>query len=233
MIVHTDARDRVSEWPYNNNNVTYQPIFIEPEPLADLVVSDVVAPAQVVAGSTIPVRYTVTNLGSGATHGDTWAENVWLTRDKNRPHPGQGDFLLQTITHVGALDRFAGYETETTVRIPREIESGTWYITPWADPLDVIPEDTLASNTNPDDPNNIDNNNYKARAIDVIGSLPDLVVTEVVAPVSASGGDTITISWTVENLGLADADPGGMARPNLSQQSPRREGERCRDVAVG
>ena len=209
VLAVTDASDRVSEWPNNNNNLTYQSIYIEPEPLADLVVSDVVAPSQVVAGSTIPIRYTVTNLGSGATHGDKWAESVWLTRDKNRPHPGQGDFFLKTLTHDGSLDRFAGYETETTVKIPRELESGTWYITPWVDPFDVIPEDTLAANTNPDDPNNFDNNNYKARAIDVLGSQPDLVVSSVIAPATAAGGDTITVTWTVDNLGLADADPGG------------------------
>ena len=33
---------------------------------------------------------------------------------------------------------------------------------PWTDPYDVVLEDTLAVNVNPDDPNQIDNNNYKA-----------------------------------------------------------------------
>ncbi|WP_372898838.1 CARDB domain-containing protein, partial [Stieleria sp.] len=203
VIVQTDATDNIAEWPNNQNNISYQSIFIEPEPLADLVVSDVIAPNQVVAGAEIPVRYTVTNRGSGATHGDTWTENVWLTRDKNRPHPGQGDLLLQTTTHTGSLDRLAGYETSITIRIPRQLESGTWYVTPWVDPLDVVPEDTLASNHNPDDPDNIDNNNYKARAIQVLGAQPDLVVSEINAPAVATGGDSVTISWTVDNRGLA------------------------------
>ncbi|MEO1527560.1 MAG: CARDB domain-containing protein, partial [Planctomycetota bacterium] len=233
VIAYADAADRISEWPNNNNNITYQSIFIEPEPLADLVVSDVVAPTQVIAGAQIPVRYTVTNLGSGATHGDSWTENIWLTRDKNRPHPGQGDILLQTLTHDGALDRFAGYETETTVRIPREIESGTWYVTPWVDPFDVIPEDTLASNTNPDDPNNVDNNNYKARAIDVLGQQPDLIVSQVIGPATAEGGDFISVTWTVENIGLADADPGGWLDRIYLSDNPDPKADGAKTLLLG
>ncbi|MEL6104395.1 MAG: CARDB domain-containing protein, partial [Planctomycetota bacterium] len=226
VIVQTDAEDRVEEWPRNDNNITFQSLFIEPEPLADLVVSNVVSPTQVVAGAEVPVRYTVTNLGNGATHGDTWAENVWLTRDRNRPHPGQGDILLETITHTGSLGRLAGYETATSVRIPVNLESGNWFITPWVDPLDVIPEDTLASNENPDDPGNFDNNNYKARAVDVVGAQPDLIVSSLDAPATAVGGDTVTITWTVENIGFADAQPGGwLDRVYLSDHpDPNAEG---------
>ncbi|MEM9827396.1 MAG: CARDB domain-containing protein, partial [Planctomycetota bacterium] len=208
VIVQTDSTDRIEEWPTNENNVTYQSIFVEPEPLADLVVSDVIAPTQVIAGAEVPLRYTVTNLGSGATHGDTWGENVWLTRDKNRPHPGKGDILLESFTHSGALDRNAGYETNLTIQIPSTIPSGIWYVTPWVDPLDTIPEDTLAANVNDDDPNQADNNNYKAREIQVLGAQPDLVVSDIIAPVQAVGGDQISITWTVENIGFADAEPG-------------------------
>ncbi len=233
VIVLTDATDRVDEWPNNTNNLRYRSIFVEPRPLADLVVSDVVAPSQAVNGAEIPVRYTVTNLGSGPTNGDTWAENVWLTRDKNRPHPGQGDILLRTLTHTGALARNAGYETSTTIKLPREIESGTWYVTPWVDPLDVILEDTLASNTNPDDPTNIDNNNYKARQILVIGSQPDLVVSQVVAPPIAKGGDSITVSWTVENRGLIGAEPGGWMDRIYLSDNPNPKAKDAKTMLLG
>ena len=60
-------------------------------PFADLVVHDVKAPAQAFEGNTVEVRYTVTNRGSGATDTAAWTEQIWLTCDKNRPHPGQGD----------------------------------------------------------------------------------------------------------------------------------------------
>jgi len=34
-----------------------------------------------------------------------------------------------------------------------------------------------------------------------------------VAPASAVGGTTYTVTWTVQNRGTAAADPGGLGRP--------------------
>ena len=42
-----------------------------------------------------------------------------------------------------------------------------------------------------------------------IGALPDLVVTDIQAPLNAEGGTEIRVTWTVENLGNGDALPGG------------------------
>ena len=101
VLVATDVDHDVDEWPGETNNLVIQPIYVDPVPFADLVVSDVVAPVQAVGGAEIEVRYTVTNLGSGATNADAWTEMVWLTRDRNRPHPGQqhGD---HSAGHVAA-----------------------------------------------------------------------------------------------------------------------------------
>jgi len=76
-------------------------LVVAPLPLPDLVVSNVVAPTQVIAGSTFNVSYTVTNLGAGATLVDTWTDSVWLTRDKTRPIPAKGDIFL-TAMHTPA-----------------------------------------------------------------------------------------------------------------------------------
>src|SRR5262249_46383547 len=149
------------EWPNDTNNVRYEPIFIEPLPLPDLVVEDVIAPAEKPEGSEIPVRYTVTNRGSGATDTANWTDTIWLTRDKNRPLPAAGDYLLKTIPHSGTLGVLHGYDVDTTVTLPTGIDSGVWYIMPWTDPYDTVLEDNLASNPNDDDPNGIESNNYK------------------------------------------------------------------------
>ncbi|PNY36631.1 hypothetical protein C2E31_12350 [Rhodopirellula baltica] len=209
VLVQTDALDDVDEWPGEDNNVFYEPVIVERDRLADLAVSDVLAPSQVVAGAVVPVRYTVTNLGESETIGETWLENVWLTRDKDRPHPGQGDYVLKSISHSGKLTPGAGYESEVLVTIPETLPSGTWYITPWVDPLDMIPEESLVADQNPDDPTNLDNNNYHSLAVQVLGSQPDLVVTDVDVPATTQAGETIHVEWTVSNLGLADAGPGG------------------------
>src|SRR5262249_30200914 len=152
-----------------------------PVPLPDLVAGQVVVPAQAVEGSEVEVRYTVTNLGPGATDTDQWTDTIWLTRDKNRPHPGRGDYLLQVLPHTGALGRNAGYDVTTRVTLPTGLDAGTYYLMPWTDPFDVVLEDTLSVNVNTDDPNEIDNNNYKARAIDILVPLPDLEVTALTA----------------------------------------------------
>ena len=99
VLVATDIYNQVDEWPNDDNNHAATPVFVNLAPLADLVTSDVVAPQQAVGGAAIEVRYTVTNRGVGETDADRWQDSIWLTRDKNRPHPGQGDILLKTLEH--------------------------------------------------------------------------------------------------------------------------------------
>src|SRR5205823_5969075 len=173
----------------------------------------VVVPAQVVEGATAEVRFTVTNLGPGTTNTADWTDTVWLTRDKNRPHPGLGDILLKTLPHHGALVNRAGYDVITTVQVPDHLVSGTYYFMPWTDPYDVVLEDTLAVNVNPDDPNEIDNNNYKAGISAGIGTnvialavpKPELGIASVTSPANGTGGTQYTFSWTVSNQGKVRA----------------------------
>ena len=209
VLVIADATDKVGEWPNNENNLTATPVYVDPLPLADLIVSQIVAPTQSVEGAAIQVRYTVTNLGRGPTNVAQWSDSIWLTRDKNRPHPGQGDVLLGTYAHTGVLPRNAGYDQVVNVTLPTLLDSGVYYIMPWTDPFGNVLEDTIADNANPDDPNAIDGNNYSARAIDIIGVLPDLRVTSVTSTSVARGGDAFNVSWTVKNDSTGTARPGG------------------------
>ena len=217
VIVETDANNTVEELPQENNNTKFQ--FIEVEfsdggngnggggQPSDLVTSGVVAPQQAFEGSTIDVTYKVTNKGINSTNSNSWTDTIWLTRDKNRPSPtnrlgDEEDILLETITHNGALAVDEEYERTVSVTIPDRV-TGEWYITPWSDTYDVVLEDTFDININPDDPNELDNNNYKARPITLLLTPPpDLVVTEIEAPATALGGDTIDVSYTVTNQAI-------------------------------
>ena len=208
LIVQADAGGEMEEWPNDGNNTFFRELYVTPQPLPDLVTGDVVAPVQAVEGATVEVRYTVSNLGPGETPVANWTDTVWLTRDKNRPHPGQGDVLLKSLSHSGSLVNKAGYDVVTNVTLPTGLVSGTYYITPWTDPYAVVLEDTLAINVNPDDPTEIDNNNYKARAIDIIALStpdPDLTVREVMVDPSGVGGEQYTVAWKVFNEGKGDA----------------------------
>ncbi len=70
-------------------------------------------------------------------------------------------------------------------------------------------EDLLAINLNPDDPNEFDNNNYKARAIDIIGNpvppKPDLQVTSITTSSPGSVDAPFTVTWIVTNTAEGDA----------------------------
>src|SRR5262249_7758635 len=134
---------------------------------------------------------------------------VWLTRDKTRPILAKGDILLTQFTHTGGLDVKAGYDQTASITLPGDLDPGTYYITPWTDLYSTVLQDTLAVNVNPDDPTNLYNDTYKARSIDVLAPQPDLAVTSVKAPKQAKGGDTITVSWTVQNQATGVAQPTG------------------------
>jgi subtilase family serine protease len=212
LLVSTDHGSQVDEFPNDGNNVFAKPLFVEPLPQADLFVGNVVAPDQVLPSTQIEVRYRVENRGSGVTDKTAWTDTIWLTVDKTRPFAGKGDFLLGTFSHQGALPVGDFYEQVVTVTIPdaANLRTGinTYYITPWSDTYDVVLEDTLAVNKNPDDPNQIDNNNYKARAVIVIGNQPppvaplgDLTVTNVTPLTPAEAGKNFTVRWTVANQG--------------------------------
>ena len=170
-----------------------------------------VAPTQAVVGSQIEVRYTVTNLGSATTNTDTWHDTIWLAHDRTRPTNG---ILLGTFEHTGALEVNEGYDQTVHVTIPDNLPSGQYFITPWSDSYDAVLEDTLATNINPDDPHELDNNNYKARPIGIIGveaspaPRADYAVTSVLGPAQSYAGDSYTATWTVGNLGPGDNGNG-------------------------
>ncbi|WP_048324300.1 CARDB domain-containing protein, partial [Crocosphaera watsonii] len=217
IIVETDSNNVINEYPQEENNTLVKQININSIPPADLVTSNVISPDQVFEGNEIEVRFTVTNKGIGETDRDSWTDTVWLTRDPQRPSTKSResspepndieDFILGSISHNGSLAVGESYEQVITVNIP-EIRneffpnglSGNWYITPWSDAYDVVLEDTLSDNINPDDPNEIDNNNYKGRPITVLSGAPaDVIVTSIIPTQEALAGDEFTVQWTVEN----------------------------------
>jgi hypothetical protein len=223
VIAVADSGDAVDEYPNDGNNVRVETIHVEPRAFGDLVTSNIVAPNRAQQGSQVEVRYTVTNRGSSPTYAGEWHDTIWLTRDKKRPSAANGAILLGSVAHNGALAVNEGYDNTIKVNLPSSLPSGisTFYITVWSDAYDVVIEDTLSSNTNPDDPTEIDNNNYKARAIQVIAEpppvaepilVPDLTVTALLADPTGTGGETFHVSWTVENAG------GGMAAGGWTDQ---------------
>jgi hypothetical protein len=213
LIVVTNANGAVNEFPHGDNNLFVQPIHIVPEPPADLVTSGVTAPQQAFDGSTITVSYHVSNLGLEPTDQTNWTDTIWLTRDPTRPNVTKGDVLLATLPHTGVLGNDpsvitlpTGYDVTTAVTLPRHI-TGQFYITAWADSFDLVHKSTQDTNVNPDDPTQLNNDNYKARPTTILLTPPpDLVVQSVTPQASAVGGDDFTVEWTVQNKGTSPTE---------------------------
>src|SRR3546814_19119619 len=102
---------------------------------------------------------------------------------------------------------------------------------PWVDPYVTLLEDSLAINVNPDDPNEINSSNYRARAIDIVGVPPQtfpraIAVDAVVADPVGVGGEPFHVSWPVSAKRNATA-PNWVDRVYLDdapwlEDSPRR-----------
>ena len=89
IIIVANAGQAVDTYPNTTDNTYTATLNINPYPPADLVASDVVIPTQAFSGDTIPVEFTVTNLGSGPTDVSTWTDTIWLSADKTRPNPSE------------------------------------------------------------------------------------------------------------------------------------------------
>ncbi|MCB1942193.1 MAG: hypothetical protein KDI53_09175, partial [Candidatus Accumulibacter sp.] len=213
LIVYTNAGGALDEFPRGDNNTLVHSIYINPEPPADLFTSLVTAPNQTFDGTTIDVSYHVSNLGLENTDRANWTDTIWLTRDATRPNVTKGDVLLATLPHAGVLGNDpsiisppVSYDVSTQVTLPKHI-AGQFYITAWSDSFDVVLKSTQDVNVNPDDPGQLNNDNYKARPITVLLTPPpDLVVTVVTPQASAVGGDDFTVQWTVQNKGTSPTE---------------------------
>ena len=206
LIVDTNSNGAQDEFPNGNNNTLAVPITIDPLLPSDLVVSNVIVPTQAIAGSQIQVTYTVTNMGNGPTDLSSWTDGVWLANDRKEPYVT--GTLLTTVTETGVLtndphdpDLPQSYTQTVTVTLPQHL-SGQLFITPQTDLYEQLDQTTLASNVNPDDPNELRSDNFKAAPIIILPQPPpDLVVTAIKVPASAAAGTVYPVTWTVTDQG--------------------------------
>jgi hypothetical protein len=218
LIVAANANGAVDEFPHGDNNTLVRPITVNPEPPADLVTGNVTAPDQAFDGSTITVSYHVSNRGDAPTNVSSWTDTIWLTRDRKRPSTTKGDVLLATIPHNGKLGNDpsvlappTGYDVTMNVTLPKHL-AGQFFLTPWSDSFDVVLKSTRDVNVNPDDPTQLNNDNYKARPLTVLLTPPpDLQVATVTAagpdpaqPGHVLTGQNFTVTYTAANRGAGD-----------------------------
>ena len=207
------------EDPANNEGSAVLPIvYAEPE----LVVSNFTVPANAVAGSTISVTYTVTNIGNRATRQSSWTDAVFLSTDASLDN---GDYLLTlqqpdgslvnaSSVHKGVLAAGASYTTTVTFTVPFEV-SGPFYLLAATDTgygasgnslSTISPRLTgVAGQATGSVPLYAGvGHNVTAQQISFTPyTAPDLVVSTINAPQMVTIGSMFSVSYTVTNQGGA------------------------------
>lgn len=148
-------------------------------PPADLIVSALSAPSKSGAGATITVTETTKNQGVNSAGAST--TRLYLSTNSTLD---AADIVLGNRT-VLALAPGATNSGSVSVTIPPGTATGTYSLIDQADADNVVPE------TN-------ESNNKKTKSIQ-IG--PDLIISSLSAPSSASRGATITVTETTKNQG--------------------------------
>jgi parallel beta-helix repeat protein len=170
---------RLHIWPGMSANYTSWLTSFSP----DLVISKIYAPSRTSAGATISVKDITWNKGADNT--STFKTKFYLSEDTTLDG---GDVSLgeRSISELAGGTKSTG---TTFVNIPSGTTPGMYFIIGKADADNVITESN-------------EDNNTKYRMI-TIG--PDLQVSSLIAPASASKGATINITDTTRNNGAAEA----------------------------
>lgn len=158
----------------------------------DLAVQSLGGPASAVFGDAIVVNFTVANTGDDPA-AEGWVDRIWLSSDNVLG----GDIELKTVSPGTFVPLASGTDYSQSVSVPlpliSDLSDGDFFILIQTDSGGTQPE---ASETN----------NVMAHPIQLaLPPIPDLIVSDIVAPVEALSGQQIPITWTVTNQGTGPA----------------------------
>ncbi len=123
LIVQTDATGAQPE-SNENNNLRSVPITLALPPLPDLVVGNLVSPANALPGQSVLLNWAVTNTGSLSVTG-AWSETVFLATNSS----GAGAFELGTFRFTNQLAVGVSLERTQSVTLPVASPLGdTWFM---------------------------------------------------------------------------------------------------------
>ena len=128
-----------------------------------------------------------------------WQDGIYLSTDAVLDRDDRRLLVVPTTPTRGPLDAAGGaadrYTRTETVRLPLDLASagGTYYLIVEADVNRRQPESGEANNAAAS----------PALAL-TLPALPDLVVTDIRAPIEALSGQEVELTWTVRNQGGAD-----------------------------
>jgi subtilase family serine protease len=169
-----------------NNNVRSVAINLG---APDLIVSAAAAPTNATVGKSVEVSWTVQNQGTIAAPAD-WYDRFYLSNDAVFDANADTYITQELISTQTPLAAGASYSITRNINLPN-FATGSRYL------IFVADGSGGQGETN-------ENNNTRAVAINL--NAPDLVVSDITAPVETLSGQPIDLSWTVTNQGNASAE---------------------------
>ena len=171
----------------NAQAVSMNPVVVNYGVYPDLVVTAISNAATGAAGQPFTVSWSVTNLGLGTAAGP-WVDSVYLT--SRAPFNTNNSILLGNYPQSAGVPASGGYTQSTSFTAP--VVSGTYYL------VVVIDSGRSVSEC----PSTGLNAAFSPTTVTVpVALYPDLQVTSVSAPASASAGQYVSVSWVVTNEG--------------------------------
>ncbi len=177
--------------------------------LPDLQITDVQAPKEVESGSQFTVTFTVKNTGQTSTISGQWQDAVYISTDTAA---NGGKTQLMVKYNSGQLAVNETYTQSFIITMPAEY-TGKYYLFA---KTDIYNELTELSN---------DNNMLRfADSVKVaLKPFPDIKVKDIQTTTTTfTPGDSLQISWKVENIGNANALGGWSERVTLISPNGRR-----------
>ncbi len=144
VFVQTNSNGSVYELNTANGTAyAPQPVQINVPPLAELSAGTVTIPATALAGKTMDVTYTVTDLAGSSAANGSWTDAVYLSTSQTGT---DNDVLLGQIPNPMSLAPGASYTVSNwPVQIPG-MAPGAYYVLVRTNVLDNLPESTTANN---------------------------------------------------------------------------------------
>ncbi|MBL8747268.1 MAG: hypothetical protein JNK58_13045, partial [Phycisphaerae bacterium] len=184
VLVRVDNNAQVAESNEANNVATLTTIQVG---APDLSITGPFAPSTGTTGTMVNVGWTGTNIGSATAFAPPggWTDRVYISTDAGLG----GDTIAASVARTQNLDVGAMYTPSASITLPSI--PGDYYI--------IV---ALDVNNQVNEPGAETNNTGVFGPITVVPPPnPDLDVTSILVPASATAGDTIVVQYTVTNIG--------------------------------
>ncbi len=201
IYVLADSTNTVYEHTDEGNNILRSdPLWVEPFPPTDLLLSAFSCPDTVKSGFPATFQWSVTNLTPSSSLAYFWYDQVYLSSDLIFNQ--SSDILVESFRHVGYLSGNSSYSLSRNLNVPNGL-SGDYYV--------FAVTDFQNSNQDPHFSNNIrlrsDLSGNPAPVHIEYTAPSDLVVSDFTSATALTTGQPFTISWTVSNQGPGAAIP--------------------------